>query len=85
VRGCLPLLEQFAHPLAAALPVGGLGGDLLRLGDDPLLDLPRLHARLFPRRPGLFTAVADILGQPLDASAQAVQVAERVGVGDAAD
>ena len=33
--GAAFLLEQLAHPLAAALPVGGFRGDLLSLGDDP--------------------------------------------------
>ncbi len=85
VRGRLPLLEQLAHPLAAALPVGGLGGDLLGLGDDPLLDLLGLHPRLLAGHLGLLAAVADILGQPLQAGPQAVQVTERVGVADGAD
>ena len=80
VRRRLPLLEQLAHPLAAALPVGGFGGDLLRLGHDPLLDLLRLHARLLAGRLGLFAAVADVLDQALDPGAEPVQVAERVGL-----
>ncbi len=83
VRGRLPLLEQFAHPLAAALPVGGLGGDLLGLGDDPLLDLLGLHARVLPGRLGFFPAVADVLDQALEAGPEPVQVTERVGFRDA--
>jgi len=85
VRGCLPLLEQLAHPLAAALPVGRLGGDLLGLGDDLLLDLLGVPPRLLTGRPGLLAAVADVLGQPLQAGPESVQVAERVGLADVVD
>ena len=82
MRRRLPLLQQFAHPLAAALPVGRLGGDLLGLGDDPLLDLPGRHACLFPGRLGLLAAVTDVLGEPLQAAPEPIEVTQRVSVRD---
>src|SRR5690606_40607914 len=36
--GGLPLLDELAQPLTPGLPMGGLLGDPLGLGDDPLLD-----------------------------------------------
>jgi hypothetical protein len=85
VRGRLPLIQQLAHPLAAALPVRRLGGDLLGLGDDPLLDLLGLHPGLLPGRLGFLAALADVLGQPLQAAAQPLQVAQRVRLADGLD
>ena len=67
----LPLLQQLAHPLAADLPVRGLGRDLLGLGDDPLLDRSCAStracsraARTSSRRPSTW---------PVSASSRAVQ------------
>ena len=59
VRGGLPLLEQLGHPLAALLPVRGLGRDVLGLVDDPLLDPAGLA-------PGLLAGGLDFLPALVD-------------------
>ena len=82
VRRGLPLLEKLGHPLAAGLPVGGLGGDVLGLVDDPLLDPARLGAGVLAGGLDLLAALVDRGRQRLQAGPQPVQVAERVGVGD---
>ena len=80
-RGGLPLLQQLAHPLAARLPVGGIGRDPFCFGDDPLPDLVRFVARLLAGCLVLLTAVFDGPGQRLQPLDQAIQVPDGVRAG----
>ena len=80
VRGGLPLLEQLGHPLAALLPVRGLGRDALRLVDDALLDPAGLGPRLLAGGLDLLPALVDDAGQRLEAGLERVEVADRVRV-----
>ena len=81
VRGGLPLLEQLGHPLAALLPVRGLGRDPLGLVDDPLLDPAGLVLRLLAGGLDLLPALVDDAGQRLEPGLEPVEVADRVRVG----
>ena len=70
VRGGLPLLEQLGHPLAALLPVRGLGRDALRLVDDPLLDPAGLAPGLLAGGLDFLPALVDDAGQRLEAQVE---------------
>jgi hypothetical protein len=63
VRSRLPLVEEFLQPFSAGLPVRGLFGELLGLGDDPVLDLDRVDPGPVPGCPVLGLAMLGALGQ----------------------
>ncbi|GAA3311059.1 hypothetical protein GCM10020219_017900 [Nonomuraea dietziae] len=79
--GRLPLLDQLAKALAAGLPVRGLLGDALGLGDDALLDALGLGPGHVAGGLDLLTALGDQLGQRVEPLNQRAQVADGVRVG----
>ena len=81
MRRGLPLLEKLGDPLTARLPVGRLGRDVLGLLDDPLFDLAGLGTGVLTGGLDFLAPGVDRSGQCLKPPAQAIEVAERVGVG----
>ena len=75
----LPLVEQLAQPVGAVAPVGA-GGELLGLGDDPLLARPWPRPASAARSALRASRCSPITGANASSRAeQAVEVADRVG------
>src|SRR5258707_3757770 len=81
-RGGCAHVMRYSQPSPAGIPVCGLSGDRLGLGDDPILDRDRLHPGAIPRCLVLLLTLVGLLRKRAEAALEAFEISYCLGLVD---